>query len=106
NGTNELSGEFVITITPYPGQKLSDMEQMVRESFAEFEKRGVTSDDIEKFKSQIEAQIINGLENVSGKVSKLAAFHTFTGNANYIGTELARYNSVTAADVMRVYNQY
>lgn len=106
NGTNELSGEFTITITPYPGQKLADIEQLVRESFAEFEKRGVTNDDIEKFKSQREAQIVNGLESVSGKVSQLAAFHTFTNNANYIGKELARYNAVTKEDVMRVYNQY
>ncbi|HRO41769.1 MAG TPA: pitrilysin family protein [Flavipsychrobacter sp.] len=106
NGTNELSGEFTITVIPYPGQKLADIEKMVKESFDEFEKRGVTSDDIEKFKSQREAQIINGLESVSGKVSQLAAFHTFTGNANYIGKEIARYNAVTKEDVMRVYQQY
>jgi len=106
NGTNELSGEFTITVIPYPGQKLADMEKIVQESFAEFEKRGVTNDDIEKFKSQREAQIVNGLESVSGKVSQLAAFHTFTGNANYIGKEIGRYNAVTKEDVMRVYQQY
>ncbi|MBS1783089.1 MAG: insulinase family protein [Bacteroidetes bacterium] len=106
NGTNELAGEFTITITPFPGQKLSDMEQLVRESFVEFEKRGVTDDDIEKFKSQHDAQTIKGLETVSGKVSQLAAYYTFTGNANQIGNELKRYDAVTKADVLRVYNQF
>jgi zinc protease len=106
NSTTELAGEFTFNVTPFPGQKLSDMEAMVRQTLAEFEQRGVTDEDIEKFRSQMEAQLINGMESVSGKVSRLAAFYTFTGDANYIGKELARYSSVTKEDVMRVYNQY
>lgn len=106
NNSNELAGEFIITVTPYPGQKLADMEQLVKQSFDEFEKRGVTGEDIEKFTSQREAQIINGLESVSGKVSQLASYQTFTGDADYIGKDLARYTSVTKEDVMRVYNEY
>jgi zinc protease len=34
-----------------------------------FEKRGVLDEDIEKFKGGIEAQLINSLQSVSGKVS-------------------------------------
>ncbi|MEI8280287.1 MAG: pitrilysin family protein, partial [Bacteroidota bacterium] len=106
NSTTELSGEFVFSITPFPGQKLADMEKMVRESLAEFEKRGVTDEDINKFKNENESQLIYGLESVSGKVSQLAAFQTYTGNPNYIGKELEHYKAITKADVMRVYNQY
>ena len=106
NSTTELSGEFIFTVTPYPGQKLADMEKMVRASLAEFEKRGVTDEDIAKFRSQIEAQTIRSLESVDGKVSQLAAYQTFTGNANFIGKDLARYTSVTKQDVMNAYNKY
>lgn len=107
NSTTELSGEFTVSVTPYPGQKLADMEKMVREGFAEFEKRGgATDDEIAKFKNQQESQAIYALESVSRKVSQLAAFQTYTGNANFIGQELKRYASVTKEDVMRVYNQY
>lgn len=106
NSTSELSGEFTVSVTPFPGQKLSDLEQMVRAAFTEFEQRGATDDEIAKFKNQAESQTIYSLESVSQKVSQLAAFQTYTGNANYIGQELKRYSSVTKADVMRVYNQY
>ena len=102
----ELAGNMSISIVPYPGQKLSDMEKIVNESLAEFEKRGVTDEDIEKFRNNMESQLINGLERVSGKVSTLASFYTFTGDADRIGKEVARYTSVTKEDVMRVYNQY
>lgn len=106
NSTAELAGEFTVNVTPFPGQKLADIEKLVRESFAEFEKRGVTDEDISKFRNQAEAQIIYGLESVSGKVSQLASFYTFTGDANYINKQLKANTSVTKADVMRVYNQY
>ncbi|HPH86669.1 MAG TPA: pitrilysin family protein, partial [Ferruginibacter sp.] len=103
---SELAGEFNIQLTPLPGKSLSAMDSLFREALDNFEKRGVTDEDIEKFKGGIESQYINGLQSVSGKVSQLAAFQTFTGNPNSIGTMLKMYRSVTKEDVMRVYNTY
>ncbi|MBL7742962.1 MAG: insulinase family protein [Chitinophagaceae bacterium] len=104
--SSELAGEFSVSITPYPGKSLAEMEQLVNEAFAEFEKRGVTDEDIERFKNEFESRTINGLSSVSGKVSQLAAFQTFTGNPNMIKKLLDRYSSLTKEDVMRVYNKY
>ena len=103
---NELAGEFTLRVVPMPGKTLADMEKLVRASLDSFEKRGVTDDDIEKFKGSSEAQYINGLQSVSGKVFQLAAFQTFTGNPNMISQLLKMYSAVTKEDVMRVYNQY
>ncbi|HYK55040.1 MAG TPA: pitrilysin family protein, partial [Flavisolibacter sp.] len=71
-----------------------------------FESRGVKEEDISKFKGGIESGIINGLQSVSGKVSQLAAFQTFTGSPNKIGDLLKMYTSVTKEDVLRVYQTY
>src|SRR6185295_4304606 len=71
-----------------------------------FEARGVTDDDIAKFKGGYESQLINGLQSVAGKVSQLAAFQTLAGNPNMIGKLLKMYQAVTKEDVMRVYNKY
>lgn len=106
NPCSELAGEFSISVTPFPGKKLADYEKLVDEALKEFETRGVTDEDIEKFRNSMEANLINSLESVSGKVSTLAAYYTFTGDANRINKEMERYNKVTKADVMRVYNQY
>ncbi len=106
NPASELAGEFTITVNPFPGQKLADMEKLVRETLAEFEQRGPTDDDIKKFKNDTEAKAIYGLESVSGKVSQLASFYTFTGDANYLGKYLKTVTALTKEDVMRVYNQY
>ncbi len=102
----ELAGEFTFSVSPYPGKTLAEMEQLVNESLVEFEKRGVTDEDVQKFKSQYESRTINSLSSVSGKVSQLAAYETYLGKPNMIGKELRMYQAVTKDDVMRVYNKY
>lgn len=104
----ELSCSFNLFALPNPRKSLSlaDAEKDLRTALKDFEKRGVTDDDLIKIKSKIEANFIFGLQSVAGKVSRLAAYETFTNDPNYIQTILKRYRSVTKADVERVYNQY
>ncbi|GAB2701624.1 pitrilysin family protein [Mucilaginibacter koreensis] len=107
NSSNtELAGEIGIFVVPFPGQTLADAKKMVDESFAEFEKTGVTDDALTRFKASAEANYINGLASVSGKVSELAQAQYLTGEPNQIGRELADIRAVTKEDVMRVYNKY
>jgi zinc protease len=104
----ELHCSFTMLALPSPqsGTSLADIDRIFRASFEEFERRGVTDDDLERVKAGIIADLIFGLESVSGKVSQLAFFETFTGSPNYIKQEIDRYQSVTKADVMRVYEEY
>lgn len=103
---SELAGEFSFRITPYPNTSLATMDSLLKAALLSFESRGVTDEDIAKFKGDMEARYINGLQSVSGKVSQLAAFQTFTGNPNMIGKLLDMYRNVTKEDVWRVYNEY
>ena len=104
----ELGCTFNMFALPHPasGKTLADLETIMRETLLEFEKRGVEPDDLAKTKAQMEARFIFGLQSVSGKVSQLAANQTFTGNANYIEQDIARYANVTKEDVDRVFKQY
>ncbi len=106
NSTSELAGEFRFSLMPTPGVSLADSKKLIDNAIAAFEKRGVTDEDIAKFTGSIEADLINSLQSVSGKVRQLAAYETYTGSPNRIGEDLKRYTSVTKEDVMRVYNKY
>lgn len=103
---SELAGEIGFQLVPSPGKSLGKMDTLFRAALDSFEARGVTDEDVEKFKGGIEAQQINSLQSVSGKVSQLAAFQTFSGNPNKIADLIKMYQSVTKEDVMRVYNEY
>jgi zinc protease len=102
----ELSGEFSFILVPMPGKSPASMYSLFRKALDSFEVRGVTDEDIAKFKGGMQSQLINGLQSVSGKVSQLAAFQTFTNNPNKIQELWKMYESVTKEDVQRVYFQY
>jgi zinc protease len=106
HNTSELAGEFTMFVIPFPGTSLADFEKQMREALKEFEKNGVSDDDVQKFKAQYESRTINSLASVSNKVAQLAAYETFTGNPNLLKKELKKYTSITKEDVMRVYNKY
>jgi len=103
---SELAGEFTLRVTPAPGVSMAETHGLVKAALDSFERRGVTDEDIQKFKGGYEAQTINSLQSVSGKVFQLAQFQTLAGDANMIGKLLDMYNGVTKEDVMRVYKQY
>lgn len=104
--SRELAGQFQIVIRTNPDNQLAETEKELKKVLSEWEKKGVTDDDIQKFKAQFQSNLYNRLSTVQGKGASLAAYFTFTGDANYIKKEIARYMKVTKEDVMRVYNTY
>ena len=102
----ELGGALFFIALPFPGKTLDSTEYIVRNTLKEFEKRGVTDADVQEFKAQTEAQRVNSLASVQGKVSQLAANQTFFNNPNYITVETRELNALTKADVQRVYDKY
>ena len=97
---------FIVIQNPASGETLAEMEAAVRETLIEFAEREVSEDDLQKFKAQYEAGRVFGLQSVSGKVSTLAAFQTYTGSPAGIGDEIQRYLNVEVTDVNRVFKEY
>lgn len=97
---------FVVVQNPGSGESLAEMEAAVRETIREFTERGVSEDDLQKFKARYESGRVFGLQSVSGKVSTLAAFQTYRGTPAGIAEEIDRYLGVSTDDVTRVFSQY
>ncbi|OGX85336.1 M16 family metallopeptidase [Hymenobacter glacialis] len=103
---SELGGALGFVARAFPGKGLDSLETVVRSTMAEFEQRGVMDEDLQRFKAQTEAQLVNSLSSVSGKVSQLAANQTYFNNPNYITVEARELKALTKADVQRVYDKY
>lgn len=106
NPASELAGEFTIRIMPKPGTPLTEMVKEAREAIAQLAKDGIKQKDVDRYRKSREASMIYRLESVSGKVSQLASYYTFTGNADYIANDISRYTNITLDDVVRVYKKY
>jgi zinc protease len=97
---------MIVVQNPASGETLAEMEQAIRETLAEFAERPVSEDDLQRFKVEYESNRVFGLQSVSGKVSTLAAFETYTGSPDGITAEIDRYLGVTTEDVQRVFRKY
>ncbi len=106
NYSRELSGQFELIVRANKDASLADMEKEIKQILEEWEAKGVSEEDLQKFKASFQSNLYNGLTTVRGKGAQLAAFQTFRGNPNMIGEELKRYLKVSKEDVIRVYNTY
>jgi len=106
NSSQELAGEFHISITANSGVDLDALEQGINEAFTMFETEGVTDRDIERIKAGLETQFYNGISSVLNKSFQLASYNVFAGDPGFIETDIENIKKVTKEDVTRVYNKY
>ncbi len=106
NRDMELAGTLTFLVLPYPGTPLSQFEEEMRAVLENFNEDSISEDDLQIYKAQQEAALINRLASVSGKVSQLAYYQYLYGNPNIIPNELEAIQNLTKDDVMRVFNTY
>lgn len=104
--SQELAGEFTITIRAFPDKSLEDVEKAVMEAFERFDKEGFTEKDLNRVKAKIETQFYNQISSVLGKSFQLASYNTFTGSPDFVTTDLKNLLNVSKEDVMDAYNKY
>ncbi|MEX2367265.1 MAG: insulinase family protein, partial [Pseudohongiellaceae bacterium] len=106
NNAMELAGSLTFFVLPYPGTPLSQFETEMRAVFDGFDENSISEEDIQIFKAEAEASLVNSLASVRGKASRLAYNETFLNDPNNIQQELEAIRSLTRADVLRVFNTY
>jgi zinc protease len=104
--TNEDVGDFVMTITPRPGNTLTDLEQAADAVIDKLKAEGPTAEEIQKATAGEELSFVRGLESNLGKAMRLADGAGFHGDPGYFRTEYTKGQAVTAADVKRVASKY
>ncbi len=102
----ELGGTFRIDVQPYPAGVLADFETEVRAMLTSFDGDSISDEDLQMFKGQSEAALVNGLQSVQGKASRLAMYDYLLDQPNYLPAELAAIRSLSEADILRVFEQY
>ncbi len=104
--SEELAGTFRITIRAFPDKDLGDVEDVINQAFAMFEKDGFTEKDVDNVKARLERNYYNGISSVFNKSFQLAAYNEFAGSPGFITEDLKNTLAVTKDDILRVYNKY
>ncbi len=104
--TNEDVGEFVLVITPRPGNALTNLEAAADAIIQRLKTEGPTEEEIQKATAGEELGFVRSLESNLGKAFRLSDGAGYHDDAGYFRTEYRKTLGVTAADVKRVANKY
>ena len=88
------------------GVKAEDLEKSMDEEINTLLTKGITDDELQKCKNQMENEFISQNQRVLGIVENLANYHVYFGDANLINKELDRYMKLTKADLMAAAKKY
>lgn len=103
---SELAGELILQVSAFNGTDLDIVAAAIEAGLARFEAEPITTDNLQRIKTQQEVDFYNALSSVLGKGAQLAQYSMFAGNPGYIDEDLARLQAVTVEDVRRVYGTY
>jgi zinc protease len=106
NSTSELAGQIHLSVRAFAEKDLDTVAIAITEGFAQFEKDGISENDLNRIKAGQETNFYNGLSSVLGKGFQLAQYNIFADNPGFVNQDIQNILSVTSADVMRVYEKY
>ncbi|MBN2819507.1 MAG: insulinase family protein, partial [Bacteroidales bacterium] len=102
----ELAGTFNIELRANQGHSLQELEDGVFESFARFEKDGITETDLERIKAGLETDFYEEMSSALYKSFNLAMFNAMMDDPAYGEKHIEKIRAVTINDIERVYNKY
>ena len=104
-----LGSKFTIQATARPGHSAAELEKVINDEVRRFTETGPDASELERAKNTIETRIITGLETLGGfggKADRLNSYEHYLGTPDYLGKDLARYRTATAAGVKAFASQY
>jgi zinc protease len=97
-----LGSQYEIIATARPGHTAAELLAVIDEELARLQREPPEAREVERALNQIEASFYRGMESVGGfggKADQLNAYYAAGGGPDYFAEDLARYLSLSPADV-------
>jgi len=106
NYSAEIAGQFQITVRANPSTPLNDVHNAIMKALENFEKNGVSDNDLKRIKAGQETGFYNSISTNLNKARQLGFYNEYAGDPGFVTQDIANILAVTEEDVMRVYNKY
>jgi zinc protease len=104
-----LGSSFLIVATARPGKSIDEIQKVIDEEVDRLRREPPDTREVERAVNQIEASFYRRMERVGGfggKADQLNAYFSAGGGPDYFAEDLARYTSLSAADVQAAVVQW
>ncbi|OUL37746.1 peptidase M16 [Nostoc sp. T09] len=99
-------GWYEILVTAAPHKNLTKIDSVLKKAIADLVKKGVTPEEVNRAKAQLEAAIILANRDITDQAMQLGNDETTTGDYRHTERFLANVRKVNSADVVAVVNKY
>jgi predicted Zn-dependent peptidase len=99
-------GEFIFMVRPRAGVATAATEKVLFEEIEKLRTSEIPADELRKAKNQLLTNFYREMKTISGRANQLGTAEIFLGGYEKMYETPSRYESVTAADVMRVAKMY
>lgn len=99
-------GDFICFIRPRAGVDVATTEKALFEEIEKMRTTEVPAEELRKAKNQLLTSFYREMKTISGRANQLGSAEIFHGSYQALYDTPARYEAVTAADVLRVAKQY
>ncbi|MCB0597187.1 MAG: insulinase family protein, partial [Phaeodactylibacter sp.] len=82
------------------------VEKAMNAEVEKVQKEGVTEEEFQKLRNQVESEFVNQNATVFGIANNLATYEVLHGDANLINEEIGRYMAVTREDIQNAAKKY
>ncbi len=97
-----LGSIFELTVTAKPGVKLEDLEQAIDAEISKLQTAGPSAAEVERARNVTETALVRGLERTNGVANRLNYYNHYLNDPAYFSKDIARYDSITAAEIRDV----
>jgi zinc protease len=107
--SREIGGQFRVQATARPGQGLAQVEKELDEELARLLKDGPTAEELQRVKTEDDADFIRGVERIGGfggKSDRLAQSEVFRGSPDAYKNSLKLAREATAEDLKAAANRW
>lgn len=100
------SGWYEMLVTAAPKQKIAKIDSVLNKAIADLVKTGVTPEEVNRAKTQLEAAVILANRDITSQAMQLGNDETTAGDYHYTERYLAAIRKVNPADVVAVVKKY
>jgi zinc protease len=99
-------GEFIFLLRPRAGMDTATTEKVLFEEIEKVRTTEIPAEELRKAKNQLLTNFYREMKTISGRANQLGTAEIFLGGYEKMYDTPSRYESVMAADVLRVAKQY
>lgn len=99
-------GWYEVLVTAGAKQDLKKIDSMLSSAIANLAEKGVTSEEVERAKTQLTADVILSNRDITSQAMRLGNDETTAGDYRYTDRYLAAVHLVSPTDVIAVINKY